>query len=242
MAANILDFGFFYLVQGLVVALLIFFLFRGLWNRLTGVFLYLAAMLLIDGVGRRYVFHQYGYNSLEYFYFYWLTDTALALGAFLLIYAFFRRACANEDRKLWRHVRLLLVLVFVLVLGISTLSISKNYDHLFSMFMFKFQQNLYFTCLVLNTLLYIMMQQRDSEDSELGLLVCGMGLQFAGPAASFALKSLTPTSGFTEMLMDFIGPLCTLGMLLIWSYAVTRKPATARVPASGEMVPARVPG
>ena len=242
MAASILDFGFFYLVQGLVVGLLIFFLFRSLWKRLAGLFLYLAAILLIDGIGRRYVFHHYGYNSLEYFYFYWLTDTVFALGAFLLISSFFRRACANQDPKVWRHVRLFLVLVFLLVLGISTFAISRNYNHLFSMFMFEFQQNLYFTCLVLNTLLYIMMQQMDSEDSELSLLVCGTGLQFAGPAASFALKSLTPTSGFTTLLMDFIGPLCTLGMLIIWSYAVTRKPVTARVPAPGEMVPARVTG
>lgn len=242
MVASILDFGLFYLVQGLVLGLLIFFLFRNLWKRLTGVFLYLLALLLIDGVGRRYVFHHYGYNSLEYFYFYWLTDTAFALGAFLLISAFFRRACANQDRKVWHYVRLLLVLVFILVVGISTLALSRNYDHLFSMFMFEFQQNLYFTCLVLNTLLYIMMQQMDSEDSELGLLVCGMGLQFAGPAASFALKSLTPKSGFTEMVMDFIVPLCTLGMVLTWSYAVTRKPVTARARASGEMVPAGVTG
>lgn len=242
MAASILDFGFFYLVQGLVVGLLVFFLIRGIWKRLTGVFLYLAAILLIDGVGRRYVFHHYGYNSLEYFYFYWLTDTVFALGAFLLISAFFRRACANQDRKVWHHVRLLLVLVFLLILGMSTFALSRNYDHLFSMFMFEFQQNLYFTCLVLNTLLYIMVQKMDSEDCELGFLVCGMGVQFAGPAASFALKSLTPTSGVTTKVMDFVVPVCTLGMLLIWTYAVTRKPVTARAPAPGEMVPARVTG
>jgi hypothetical protein len=242
MLMDLLHSGLYAAADGVTLCLALFLLYKGLWKRLLGVWVYLIALLVIDGVARRYVLYHFGFKSIEYFYFYWFTDTAFALGAFLLISAFFRRACASQDGKVWHHVRLLLVLVFVLVLGISTFALTRNYDHLFSMFMFEFQQNLYFTCLVLNTLLYIMMQRMYSEDGELGLLVCGMGLQFAGPAASFALKSLTPKSGFTEMVMDFVVPLCTLGMLLVWSYAVTRKPVTARVPESGEMVHAGATG
>ncbi len=241
MLASVLDFGFFYVVQGLVLGLLIFLLARGQWRRLPGVLGYLCALLLLDGVSRRYVFYHFGVNSLQYYYFYWLTDVALTLGAFLLVCTFFHRACADQAR-IWRHLRLMLVFVFIMVLGISAFSLSRNYGNLFSVFMFEFQQNLYFTCLILNTLLYILMQQIQTDDNELDLLVCGMGLQFAGPAASLALKFLAPNNEITESIMHIVLPLCTLAMLLTWFYAVTRMPLTARAHASTELVPSRAAG
>src|SRR5690348_2020547 len=177
MLAGILNSGFFYIVQGVVLCLLGFLVYQGTWKRLKSISAYLLALLLIDGAGRRYVFYHFGVNSLEYYYFYWLTDVALTLGAFLLICTFFRRACAEREvKQMWHYVRLLLVFVFVLVLGMSAFSLSKNYSNLFSVFMFEFQQNLYFTCLVLNTLLYILMQHVETIDDELSILVCGMGL------------------------------------------------------------------
>ena len=245
MLSGILQSGFYYLVDGLVLGLLLFLVYQGLWKRLTGVSLYLFALLLIDGVGRRYVLYHFGAVSNAYVYFYWLTDAALALGAFLLICTFFQRACA-KDTKLWPFLRLFLVFVFVLVLGISALALSRNYANLFTRFIYEFNQNLYFTCLVLNTLLYIMMQQIETADDELGMLVCGMGLQFAGPAANFALMFLTPDHTpayeYAKLLFGFVGPLCTLGMLLTWFYAVARLPKTVRVPASKQFVPAMVAG
>lgn len=245
MLANFLHSGFYYLVQSLVLGLLIFLIYKRLWKRLTAVTGYLFALLLIDGVGRRYVFYHYGVTSHEYAYFYWLTDAALALGAFLLICTFFQRACAKET-KLWPFLRLFLVFVFFLVVGISALALSQNYANLFTRFIYEFNQNLYFTCLVLNTLLYVMMQQIDSADDELSFLVCGLGLQFAGPAANFALMFLTPDHTpayeYAKLLFGFVGPLCTLGMLLTWFYAVARMPKTVRVPASKKLVPAMAAG
>ena len=238
MLGSFLHSALYYLVQGMVLGLFLFLFYKGNWKRLASVSAYLLALLLIDGVGRGYVLHYFGLNSIEYFYSYWLTDVALTLGAFLLVCTFFHRACAIQEEKMWRFIRLFLVFVFVLVLGISAFSLSRNYGNLFSKFMFEFQQNLYFTCLVLNTLLYILMQQIETADDELGMLVCGMGLQFAGPAASFALKFLMPGSGFAESLMDFVMPLCTMGMLLTWFYAVSRMPKAVRIPASKRLVPA----
>ena len=65
---------------------------------------------------------------------------------------------------------------------------------------------------------------------ELELLVCGMGIQFAGPAANFALMYLTPGSHFFMSVMQYVGPLCTLGMLGLCFYAV-RIPKAARARA-----------
>jgi len=235
MFAQLVSFAFPIVVHSLALSLLIYLGYRGCFKRLTGVSLYLFALLLIDAVGRRYVYYHYGETSIEYRYFYWLTDVALALGAFVLVCTFFHRACAKEA-KMWRFLRLFLVFVFVLVLGISTFSLSRNYAHLWSRFIYEFQQNLYFTCLVLNTLLYILMQQIETTDDELSMLVCGLGLQFAGPAAILALVFLTPGHEYAKSLYGLVGPLCTLGMLSTWFYAVAQTPKLARKPPIMKLV------
>ena len=208
---------------------------RRLWKRLNGVLLYVTALLLIDGAARSFVLHKYGFASNQYAYTFWLTDVLLTLASFLLVCSFFRRACLHEE-KMWRFLRLFLALVLILVLGISSSSLIHNYENLGGFFIVEFQQNLYFTCLVLNTLLYILMQQTQNADEELGLLVTGMGIQFAGPAASLALAYLTRGQEFGRSLATYLGPLCTIGMLLTWFYAVTRTSQVSSVPARNERV------
>jgi hypothetical protein len=137
---------------------------------------------------------------------------------------------------MWRLVRLLLVFVFLLVVSISGLSISRNQNDLFTYFTVEFNQNLYFTCLVLNTLLYLLLQQIESSDEQLGLLVCGVGIQFAGPAASLALLHLTAGEHFAQSLAHLTIPLCTIGMLLVWAYAITRIKERA-IQVSGRKTP-----
>jgi len=200
----------------------------GRWRRLKGLGLYVASLFLLDGVARPAVSNFFGPKSQQFYYFYWLTDVVFALGAFLVICGFFRRACAKEE-KMWGLVKHLLVLVFLIVLGFTGLSITRHYTDLYSNFIFEFSQNLYFTCLVLNTLLYVLLQQFAVEDDELGLLVCGMGVQFAGEAACFALLHLTAAPVVVMALTRFLAPVCTLAMLSIWVYAVGKTPQTQTV-------------
>jgi len=235
MTDRLISYGVYYAVCFLEVALLSLVLYRCRWKRLREVALYVACLFLTDSVGRFYVLYRYGLTSRQYAYFFWLTDVLLVLAAFLLVCAFFRRACLQEDR-MWHFLCPMLAFVFILVLGLSFFSLLNNYHNLFRRFIVEFQQNLYFTCLVLTTLLYILLQQRESADEELILLVTGMGIQFAGPAASFALVFLTPGQRFASNLYTYIGPLCTLGMLLIWFYAVARLPEAVHIRArAGEV-------
>lgn len=217
-----------YGVYLLEAGLLLFMAVRRRAGRLLPVFLYLGLLLAVDGISRPYVLYRYGYSSRQFAYFYWLTDAFLALGAFLLVCAFFRRACRHEQ-KMWRFIRLLLTFVFTLTLLISVFSISSHYDDFLGAFNVEFQQNLYFTCLVLNTMLYILMQQIRSWDDELTLLVCGMGIQFAGPAANFALVHLTSGQDYASSLYVYLAPLTTLGMLLTWFYALARVPQPSAI-------------
>jgi hypothetical protein len=109
-----------------------------------------------------------------------------------------------------------------LVLGASGLSISRHYTHLWSNFIVEYSQYLYFSCLVLNTLLYLMIQQLEIDDEQLGLLVCGLGVQFAGEAALLALYNLTVGESFARFVFGILNPSCTLAMLLIWAYAIKK--------------------
>lgn len=229
MVERLATVGLQYTVYLLEVGLLAYMLLRGHGKRLLGVSLYLVGLLAIDAIARPFVLYSYGFTSRQYAYFFWLSDAVLALAAFVLICALFRRACTNEQ-KLWRYFRVALALIFILVLAISLLSLSRHYDELITRFVVEFEQNLYFTCLVLNTLLYILLQQIDTADEELALLVCGLGIQFAGPAATYALVHLTPGRDYAISLNRLLGPLCTMGMLLTWFYAVARMPKTVVVP------------
>jgi hypothetical protein len=208
---------------------------QGRWRRLKGPSLYMAGLLLLDGVGRSAVQNYFGVLSAQYAYFYWLTDFLFAMGAFLLTCGFFRRATVSEER-IWSTVRLVLIFVFIVVLGISSLSLTRNYSHLYtggqvSVFIVEFSQNLYFSCLILNTLLYVMIQQLAIDDDELALLVCGMGVQFAGEAAGLALYhlGLGAKMPFVSFLFSLLNPACTLGMLLTWIYAIKKRPETVPV-------------
>ncbi len=239
MGVKLVGYGIQYACFLLEGGLIVYLLRRSYWKRLATILVY-AACFLAAGALRALFLYRFGLASPQYGYWYWMTDVLLVLAAFLLVCSFFRRACVQEE-KMWRFIRLLLVFVFLLVLGISTFSLWRNLDHLFTRFIIEFQQNLYFTCLVLNTLLYLLMQQLDSADDELGLLVCGMGIQLAGPAATLALVHLTPGQHSPEWLLKFISPLAALGMLLTWFYAVSRAPVVAaahegegKFPAAGE--------
>jgi len=214
-----------YILEGLVCVLL---LSRGGWRRHTGLSLYVALLFILDGVGRSAVLNYFGQSSVQYGYFYWLSDVVLALGAFLLTCGFFQRACSREE-KLWRFVRLLLVFVFILVVIISALTLIRHHSQIYTHFIIEFSQNLYFSCLVLNTMLYVMIQQLAIDDDELGLLVCGMGIQFAGEAACLALVHLTPGENFSRIIPLVLLPACTAGMLLTWIYAILKTPYTAPV-------------
>jgi len=238
MDSGIVSYGFQYGCILIEAGLIVFLAQRSYGSRFDSVLLYLSC-LLAAGVARSYTLHRYGYHSAQYSYVYYTTDFLLVISLFVLVCLFFRRACLHQE-KMWRFVRLFLAFTTVLVVGISGLSFSHNYSRLFLEFVTEFNQNLYFTCLVLNTLLYLLLQQIESTDDQLGLLVCGVGIQFAGPAATWALLHLTAKERFAQSLNSLVMRLCTLGMVLVWAYAIVPVRGRAVVTRSKAAVLAEV--
>jgi hypothetical protein len=228
MFSTLIVHGLQYADYALEASLVVVLLLRGWWKRYPGFFAYLSAFALIDAILRPTVLYSYGQSSRQYLYGYYLTDIILTLGAFLLICLFFRRACAQK-REFWPVLRTMLISVFSIVTFLSCFTMSRHYGHLAMSFAVQLSQNVYFACLVLNTLLYIMMQYVDCADENLKLLVCGLGIEFAGSAAAMALAALMPTWSSHVIFASFVIQFCTIGMCSTWLYAATRKPEPAPV-------------
>ena len=239
MDNGIVSYGYQYGCYLIEAGLIVFVALSNYRRRFISAALYLSCMLA-TGVARTYTLHRFGYHSTQYSDVYWTTDFLLVISLFFLVCLFFRRACLHQE-KMWHYVRLLLTFVSILVVGISGLFFSHHYGNHLADFIVEFSQNLYFTCLVLNTLLYLLLQQIDSADDQLGLLVCGVGIQFAGPTATLALIHLTTSEGFAQSLGSLAMRLCTLGMLLVWAYAIVRvKEKAIQVIRHGTPVPVQV--
>jgi hypothetical protein len=210
--------------------LLVYLLSGGHAKRVWELVFYLSISLGVGGA-RTYALHRYGFDSPQYGSCYWATDLLIVLAAYVLVVSFFRRACSH-NAEMWHFVRLLLGAVLVGITAVSYFSLASHQDKFFSFFIVQFSQDLYFATLVLTTLLYLMTLKMEIVDERLGMLVCGLGIEFAGPAAVLALTFLTKGSQTARVVDAFIFPLCDIGMILTWFYATARVPGLAKVPRS----------
>ncbi len=207
----------------LELALLIILLSRGYLRNLRSLCIFVGALFAVDACLRPLSIHFFGERSLQYYNLYWVTELVLVMASFALICAFFQRACLKHH-ELWKMVKPALALVLVLELCISSLTFLQRYHNhlLFTPFMYDFSQDLYFTCVVLNTVLYLMLQWFKDRDQMLHLLVCGLGIQYAGPAANTALILITHNAD-ARQFFAYLSPVCGCAMLAIWVYAVARR-------------------
>ena len=224
LTSDVLSYAGYILEAGLLAYLLV----RGHAKPLWELVLYLAMSLGVAG-SRSFTLARYGLASPQYGNCYWTTDLLLVLAAYVLVASFFRRACSH-NQEMWQFVRLLLGAVLLAIAAVSYFSLSNHQGKLFSFFIVEFSQNLYFASLVLTTLLYLMTLRMDIADERLGMLVCGLGIEFAGPAAGLALIYLSGGAEISRVIGVYFFPLCDIGMILTWFYAVSRVPELAKAP------------
>jgi hypothetical protein len=208
------------------VGLLVFLAFLALRGRGRGLVAILGYMSASVGVAalRGLALWRYGFNSPVYAAWYWATDFVIVSAVFLLICYFFRRASLEGAPKFWPHVRLMLFAVFVLTAAVASFIILHSHTQFYPYFILEFQDDVYFVCLVLATMLYLLVVQYVPADDQLGLLVAGLGIQCAGCAASLALFHVTGGGALYGVLVGFLIPLCDIGMTLIWLYTALRVP------------------
>ena len=174
--------------------------------------LYLLVNLLFT-LGCYYVYLIYGYESGQYYYFYFLGDAIQNIVGYLLIASFFDRLL--RESAFHKYVRPTLAICFLLIAGISALFIVGSVEHLYSEFVLELQQNLYFVGVLLTFLLWMSVSYLDVRSRRFTLLVSGLGIYFAAHAASYALRFLF--SGL-EAPMTVVPPLAYNFMVGLWLY------------------------
>ena len=170
-------------------------------------------------LGCYYVIHTFGYNSYEYFYFYYTGDAIQNVAGYLLIGSFFDQLL--RESTFHKYVRPTLAICFLLIAGISALFIAGSVDRLYPSFVIEFQQNLYFVGVLLTFLLWMSVSYLDVKSRRFILLVSGLGIYFAAHAASYALWFLFPV---LAPLIAVVPPLAYTFMVGLWLYAFLRFP------------------
>ncbi len=174
--------------------------------------LYLLSNLAFT-LGCYYVYSVYQYDSLQYYYFYYVGDAIPNVIGYLLIGSFFDRLL--RESVFHKYVRPTLAIFFVLIVGISAFFIVGSVEHLYSEFVLELQQNLYFVGVLLTFLLWMSVNYLDVRSRRFTLLVSGLGIYFAAHAASYALRFLF--SGL-EAPMTVVPPLAYNFMVGLWLY------------------------
>lgn len=191
--------------------------------------LYLAANVAFS-LGCYYTRAHYGYDSYQYYYFYYTGDVIPNILAYILIGWFFDRLLRGS--AFHKYVRPTLFFAFLLVVAISARFLSVNVENFYSDFVFEFEQNVYFVGVLLTLLLWISMAYLHAESRRFALLVSGLGIYFSSHAMSYALRFLSPDLDFLAVK---IIPLAYNLMLVVWFYSFTRvserEAAGAREPA-----------
>ncbi len=207
-------------VLGLVLALgtVVVCLLSRCFRRYVFLNLYLL-MCTAFSIGNYYVRSLYGYTSEQYFYFYFMGDAVMMIVAYLVIGSFFDHLFRHSVFR--SHIRPALVFLFLLVVGISGLFISRSVEHFYSGFVIELEQNMYFVGVVLTFLLWMSMSYLGAQNRRFVLLVAGMGIVFAAHAANFAIRSLFPSLSALTLVVP---PLAYNFMVGLWLYTFLRVP------------------
>jgi hypothetical protein len=166
-------------------------------------------------LGCYYVRNLYGYDSFQYYYFYYAGDPFPNILAYVLIGWFFDRLL--KQSAFHQYVRPTLIAAFLLIVVISARFLSGSLPRFHSEFVFEFQQNIYFVGVLLTLLLWISMSYLQVEGGRFTLMVSGLGVYFATHAVSYAVRFLFP---ILDPVAVKIIPLAYNVMLALWLYAL----------------------
>ncbi|HXE75289.1 MAG TPA: hypothetical protein VNN18_06615 [Candidatus Xenobia bacterium] len=234
-------------VVGLSVLLSLGIVGVSFWRKVFVRYIFLNAYLLFSAaftVGGVYLLATVGYDSLTYFYFYYVGDSFCNIFGFLLIAGMFDHMFRNSAFR--PYVRPTLGLFFLGVVGASLLVILRSVNRFSAPgFLVEFQQNMFFVGVLLTFLLWASMAYLRAESRQFVLLVSGLGIYFSAHAVNYAVQFLVNSKGVAAALTK-VPPLAYTLMVGLWLYTFLRIPegAPAVAPAAApreEAVPVRIP-
>lgn len=145
-----------------------------------------------------------------------VVDLCMSVASYGLLYTFFRRI------SLQLGVPFLQMALVSCAVGVAALGVTQVGSSPAIWIWSSVNENLYFSCLVLTTVLYLVCLRTTASDDNLGLLITGFGVQLSGPAAAYALAFLKNDAHLLNSFVPWFSRGCTFVMLLTWAYAVVR--------------------
>lgn len=198
-------------------------LLRGAFLRYFFVNLYVIFSLFADLL-RQYVFHYYGFTSVEYRYVYYYSDLLLTLALFVAVISLASRVFAELNFA--NYIRWVAVLLLLGTAGFSYAVITQSSDRLATYFVYELSQNLYFVGLVLTYILWGAVLKLNETRTRLVQMVLALGLYFSAYAGSYALYNLAPK--YAEVV-PYLAPILGCFLPFSWSLTILRHTEESRL-------------
>ncbi len=167
----------------------------------------------------------YGFSSPKYSYFYYYTDSLLAILMFCVIIKLYLQVFQElgVNAYIRRAAGVLILLTAIFSYGV----IYQNQDHLTSRFVVELEQNLNFVGVVLTYLLWGAIMKLRETRTRLIQLVLALGVYFSAAAGMYALHNLFPH--LERSFLKSVLPLVGLWLPLAWAYTFTKVPEDSRL-------------
>jgi hypothetical protein len=202
-----------------------------LYKRDAGRYFPLTFYMLCEALvtcGQFYCLRTTGFNSLNYMYFYYYTDSLLTILMFWVIINFYHQVF--DEMQAGKYIRSTAVVILVLTALFSFAVVHRNQSHLTSRFVVELGQNLYFVGVVLTYALWGAIMKLRETRTRLIQLVLALGVYFSATAGTYALRNLFPH--LEESFLKSVFPLVGVWLPLAWGYTFLKVPETARLMTS----------
>ncbi len=179
---------------------------------------FFVACMVVGDLVKLLCMRTYGVRSKQYFLTYYVADYLVVVLKYLAILSIFE--IILEGSPLREIARRAFLLLFAILGVMSCGLIPTGSPNLLA----EFGQNIHFAAVVLTAMLCITLAHLRVSNPQLRMLVYGFGVSAAIQAGGWALRNLISQDLMME-LNRRLGPLATVIMLALWSYALLRMPS-----------------
>jgi hypothetical protein len=198
-------------------------LYRRAFLRYVSLNLYMLATLAVNCV--TYIsLARYGFESREYHFAYYYTDSLLTILMFFVIIQLYQQVLAQMNAS--GYIRRVATVVLAGTSLFSYLVVYRHRANLSGQFVVAFGQNLYFVGVVFTYVLWAAIFKLGETRRRLVNFVLALGIYFSGIAGAYALRNLFPS--LEPVILHWIPPLAATWLPLAWAYTFMRVPEDAR--------------
>jgi hypothetical protein len=208
-----MDFGWFFLVGGLLLEILVlYYLSRGPIRRFPFLFAY-CLLLLLSSLFSGILSTQGGFHSREFVIAYWSSDLVLHGFVLLVVISLIGQSLGKIPNKKW-----IVGGIALAVLCFAVISLIVLHQEKWGLWMTPVTRNLSFCEELLNLVLWTILIQNREQDPQLLLVSAGLGIQVTGEVIGHTLRMYSHSES-TVWLPNVLVNVAELLALLIWVWA-----------------------